>query len=69
VKSVPPNSTVVGIPAKVVGARGDHPKLLEHGNLPDPSAQDIAGLRGRVSELEELVRQLLERPEHAAVRD
>jgi hypothetical protein len=60
---------VVGIPAKVAGARGDGPKLLEHGNLPDPAAQDMAGLRARVEELEELVRQLLERPEHAAVRD
>jgi serine O-acetyltransferase len=69
VKSVPSSSTVVGIPAKVVGARGDHPKLLEHGNLPDPSAQDMAGLRARVEELEELVRQLLERREQAAVSD
>jgi serine O-acetyltransferase len=69
VKPVPANSTVVGIPAKVVGARGDHPKMLEHGNLPDPSAQDIAGLRARVGDLEELVRQLLEKPEHAALRE
>ena len=64
VKSVPENSTVVGIPGKVVRSREESPEqkrcVLEHGNLPDPEAQDIAALTLRIADLEEMVRQLLE---------
>jgi serine O-acetyltransferase len=60
VKPVPENSTVVGIPAKVVRAREEKRCVLEHGNLPDPEAQSIAALNTRVADLEEMVRQLLE---------
>jgi serine O-acetyltransferase len=60
VKSVPENSTVVGIPGKVVRAREEKRCVLEHGNLPDPEEQSIAALTVRVADLEEMVRQLLE---------
>jgi serine O-acetyltransferase len=68
VKSVPENSTVVGIPGRVVKSREEKRCVLEHGNLPDPEGQEIAALSSRIAELEELVRQLLEKPEPAALR-
>jgi len=57
VRPVPDNSTVVGIPGRVVRTRGDN-GVLEHGRLPDPEGQAIEDLAQRVSELETLVRQL-----------
>jgi serine O-acetyltransferase len=57
VRPVPDNSTVVGIPGRVVRTRGDN-GVLEHGSLPDPEGQAIEELAQRVSELETLVRQL-----------
>jgi serine O-acetyltransferase len=57
VHSVPDNSTVVGIPGRVVRTRGDN-GVLEHGTLPDPEGQAIEDLAQRVAELESMVRQL-----------
>ena len=57
VHPVPDNSTVVGIPGRVVRTRGDN-GVLEHGTLPDPEGQAIEELAQRMNELEELVRQL-----------
>ena len=57
VHPVPDNSTVVGIPGRVVRTRGDN-GVLEHGSLPDPEGQAIDDLAQRVTELEELVRHL-----------
>ena len=57
VHPVPDNSTVVGIPGRVVRvAAGGRP--LEHGRLPDPEGQAIDDLARRVAELESLVREL-----------
>lgn len=69
VKSVPENSTVVGIPGRVVKSREEKRCVLEHGNLPDPEGQEIAALANRIAELEELVRQLLGKPEPVSLRD
>ncbi len=41
VKSVPPGTTVVGVPGKVVEDQHKQIIDLEHGNLPDPVAQAI----------------------------
>lgn len=60
VRPVPPGSTVVGIPGKVVRRRAETDDDLEHGKLPDPEGQAIAELRERVAKLEELVRTLTE---------
>jgi serine O-acetyltransferase len=54
VKEVPPNSTVVGIPGRVVLSE---PKTsekmdLEHGKLPDPEAKAISCLFDQIRELE-----------------
>jgi serine O-acetyltransferase len=65
VHPVPPGSTVVGIPGKVVRRRTEADRTesdddLEHGKLPDPEGQAIAELRDRVAKLEQLVRTLTE---------
>jgi serine O-acetyltransferase len=57
VKSVPDNSTVVGIPGRIVHS-ADPAGVLEHGLLPDPEGQEIEDLKTRVAELESLVRAL-----------
>ena len=60
VHPVPDNSTVVGIPGRVVRIAGEPvpEQMLEHGQLPDPEAQEIDELRQRVGELEAQVRAI-----------
>ena len=58
VKSVPPGSTVVGVPGRVAGK---HRKLsfdLEHGKLPDPVANVIKTLLKRQEEIENRLKKL-----------
>ena len=57
---VPDNSTVVGVPGRVVRTRGEN-GVLEHGKLPDPEGQAIEELTRRVSELESMVRMMVGR--------
>lgn len=52
VKSVPNDSTVVGIPGKIVRSKGEKIEVLEHGDLPDPQGQSIEDLIQRVLQLE-----------------
>ncbi len=54
VKEVPPNSTVVGIPGRVVMAteKPSEKMDLEHGKLPDPEAKAISCLFDQIRELE-----------------
>ncbi len=52
-KEVPPNSTVVGVPGRVV-KRGDQPiprATMDQVDLPDPVKEDISGLQKANSEL------------------
>ena len=58
VHPVPNNSTVVGIPGRVVRTR-DENGVLEHDQLPDPEGQAIDDLARRVAELESTLRQLI----------
>lgn len=60
IHSVPDNSTVVGIPGKVVRTRLDAQGPLDHGKLPDPEGQAIADLSRRVAELEAQLKELTE---------
>jgi serine O-acetyltransferase len=61
VRPVPDNSTVVGIPGRVVRMRAASPMgVLEHGQLPDPEGQEISDLKERVAELESQVKALLD---------
>jgi serine O-acetyltransferase len=63
VHSAPPHSTVVGVPGHVVRIGGvETNDELDHGQLPDPEAQAIEELTGRVERLEETLRALLEQP-------
>jgi serine O-acetyltransferase len=62
-KPVPPHSTVVGIPGRVVRTREDAEEPLEHGRLPDPTGQAMEDLSRRVEQLEALVRDLAEKKE------
>jgi serine O-acetyltransferase len=57
VHPVPDNSTVVGIPGRVVRFRAPQ-GVLEHGMLPDPEAQEMNELRQRVEDLEAQVKAL-----------
>lgn len=54
VKEVPPNSTVVGIPGRVVMAteKPQERMNLEHGKMPDPEAKAISCLFDQLRELE-----------------
>lgn len=67
VHSVPDDSTVVGIPGRVVRTRNEN-GVLEHGKLPDPEGQAIEDLRRRVAELEEQLQALTESLQVQAVR-
>ncbi|HJZ48420.1 MAG TPA: serine O-acetyltransferase EpsC [Roseiflexaceae bacterium] len=54
VKDVPPHSTAVGVPARVVATRDPHTgaeRRVE--DLPDPEGQMLRGLRAKVLELEQ----------------
>ncbi len=54
VKEVPPNSTVVGVPGRIVmsSEKSMEKTDLEHGRLPDPEAKAISCLFDQVRELE-----------------
>ncbi|PWU02283.1 MAG: serine O-acetyltransferase [Terriglobia bacterium] len=58
VHPVPDNSTVVGIPGRVVRMR-DQNGVLEHGKLPDPQGQALEDLTHRVAELEAILRKVI----------
>jgi serine O-acetyltransferase len=61
IEEVPPNTTVVGIPGKVVyGQRADAAMAvdLEHGNLPDPTSEAIRCLLDMIHDLQREVREL-----------
>jgi serine O-acetyltransferase len=58
VHPVPDNSTVVGIPGRVVRVRPPE-GVLEHGRLPDPEGQAIDDLARRVAELEDTLRKMI----------
>ena len=58
VHPVPDNSTVVGIPGRVVRIRPEGGSL-DHGRLPDPEGQAIDDLARRVAELESTLRKMI----------
>ena len=61
ISEVPPHSTVVGIPGRVVQQSGEHVAItidLNHHELPDPEAKAINYLADKVRELEREIYQL-----------
>jgi serine O-acetyltransferase len=61
VHSAPDHSTVVGVPGRIVRIGGvENSDVLDHGKLPDPEGQAIDDLAGRIEQLEDQVRKLLD---------
>ena len=56
-EEVPPNSTVVGVPARVVRQDGKkvNSQNLDQIHIPDPVKQKMDGLEKRIAELEETI--------------
>lgn len=53
IKDVPPQSTVVGVPARVVAQNGRSVRSpLDHANLPDPLVQTLQAFEERLATLE-----------------
>jgi serine O-acetyltransferase len=76
VKEVPPDSTVVGVPGRIVfSGSGQEEKPveekkvdLEHGQLPDPEAKAITCLFDQVRALERKIKDLTEEQESLRAR-
>ena len=54
-KEIPPNSTAVGVPARVVRVDGEKPDFagqVDQIHIPDPVANELAALRARLEALE-----------------
>ena len=58
VKSVPPDSTVVGIPGRIVEEHHESLLDLEHGKLPDPVAEAVRFVLKEQSEVEKRLKAL-----------
>ena len=60
-QEVPPNSTVVGVPGRVVRQDGERvPSAdLDHINLPDPIADKLRGMEEEIAELQQELKSLL----------
>ncbi len=58
VKSVPPNSTVVGVPAKIVHREGTTTIDLHHEELPDPVVNAFIDMCHSLSEMEYRMEQM-----------
>jgi len=61
-KSVPPNSTVIGVPARVIKAEGERmpETMMDHTNISDPIADRFDAMEREIIEL----RKKLENPQH-----
>jgi serine O-acetyltransferase len=68
IKEVPPNSTVVGVPGRMVidAEKREEKTDLEHGKLPDPEAKAIACLFDQIRELERKYNELAQ--DHEALK-
>jgi serine O-acetyltransferase len=51
-EEVPPNCTVVGVPAKIVKQNGQKVNPLDQINIPDPVAQQLNELSAKIKKLE-----------------
>lgn len=66
-KEVPPNSTVVGNPGRVVKRNGVRVDRLDHGDLPDPVIEICRNLQEQINELRAELRR--EREKNGGVRE
>ena len=59
IDDIPQNSTVVGVPGKVVGKSfSSMAPDLYHNKLPDPSGEDILRINKEIEELKKQLRNL-----------
>jgi serine O-acetyltransferase len=60
ITDVPPLSTVVGVPGRVIFRQGPRSEneFLDHANLPDPTLQIVQALSDRISALEEKLKNM-----------
>jgi serine O-acetyltransferase len=65
-RDVPEDSTVVGVPGRIVRKRGERVSAaeLDHTNVPDPILQRFNALQREMNRAEEDIRRMLERIEH-----
>jgi len=63
-KDVPPHSTVVGVPGRVVKIKGQYvPQItFNHGNLPDPLAERLKKLQKELLIIEQRVKEHKKKP-------
>ena len=54
-KEVPPDCTVVGVPARIVKRAGVRINQLDQIHIPDPVSQEICRLEAKIAKLEELI--------------
>ncbi|NLB37139.1 MAG: serine O-acetyltransferase [Clostridiales bacterium] len=57
-KEIPPNSTAVGVPARVVKLDGTRIEELDQVHIPDPVAQEIARLQVQINEIEQKINKI-----------
>ena len=55
---IPPNSTAVGTPARVVKQNGVRIDSLDHVHIPDPVAQELCAMRTKIDKLEKALAEL-----------
>ncbi len=55
-EEIPPNSTAVGVPAKVVRRDGIRIDDMDQVHIPDPVAQEIARLELQIEELKQMIK-------------
>ena len=61
-KDVPPESTCVGVPGRIVKCKNNaHVVDLEYNKLPDPVAEAIRSLEKQIKENEEIIKILLDK--------
>ncbi len=59
IKDVPPDSTVVGVPGRIVKHKGRRIPLinLDHGDLPDPIIERLEEFRKEIDSIEKIIQQ------------
>jgi len=57
-REIPPNSTAVGVPARIVKQDGRRIDLHDHTDAPDLVSQEICQLRRRVHQLEQVIEEI-----------
>ena len=61
-EAIPENCTAVGIPAKIVKREGQRVDQMDQIHIPDPVAQQIKALEGKLAALEAQIKELSEEP-------